>query len=131
MVSSNVEKLRILHQLPDLGRLQVIQLVQVRSCQIRAQRAVVPGDDNTTATSGCLIVVSVFGADTSLCRDVLEHLAVLVFSDAADVDCGIGREHVLMHRSVSIHDRAEIYAKEQGLAVPEHRERCSVQHHLQ
>jgi hypothetical protein len=95
MVSTNIEHLRVLHQLPHLGLLQVLDLVQVRGGEIGAKRAVVASDDNTAAACGRLVVVSVLGAHASVSGDLLEGFAVAVAADAADVDGGGGGEDVL------------------------------------
>jgi hypothetical protein len=101
MVSTNIEHLRVLDQLPHLGLLQVLNLVQVCSCKIGAQRAVVACDDDTATACGGLIVVAVFGAHAGVGGDLLEGLTVAVAADAADVDGGGGGKDVL-EQSVSI-----------------------------
>lgn len=53
------------------------------------------GDDNTAATSGCLLVVEVFDLDAGVAGDLLQGLAVLVLANAADVDNRLGLEDVL------------------------------------
>lgn len=84
--SADIEELCVLGVLPHLGLLQVLNLVLVCGREIRAQGTVVTGDDNTTATSGSLVVVAVLGLDTSLFADAFELLSILVAADAADVN---------------------------------------------
>jgi hypothetical protein len=98
MVATNIVELCVLNQLPYLRLLQVVQLVQVGSGEVGAERAIVSGDNDTAAAGRRLVVVAVFGADASFGADVLEDLAVLVFADAADVDCGIRWENVLIRQ---------------------------------
>lgn len=95
MVATDIVELGVLNKLPDLRLLQVVQLVEVGSSQVGAQRAVVSSDDDTAAAGGGLLVVAVLGADTGLSGDVLEDLPVLVLSDAANVDGGVGGQNVL------------------------------------
>ena len=95
MIATNVEELGVLDQLPDLGLLQVLNLVLVGGGKVGAQGAVVAGDDNTAATSGGLLIITVGSLDTGMGTDVLKLLAVLVAANAANVDGGIGGEDVL------------------------------------
>ena len=92
--ATDIEDLRILDLLPDALLLQVLDLVVVGGSEIGAHGAVVAGDDNTAATSGSLLVVEVFGLDTSVGRDLLESFAVLVLANAADVDDRLGLQNV-------------------------------------
>lgn len=93
--TTNIVDLGVLDLLPDLFLLQVLELVVVGRSEVGAERAVVAGDDDTTATSGGLLVVEVLGLDTSLLADVLKDLAVLVLANAADVQDGLGGQDVL------------------------------------
>jgi hypothetical protein len=93
--TTNVVNLGVLDLLPDVVLLQVLQLVVVGGSKICAERAVVASDDDTAAASGGLLVVEVLGLDTSLLADVLESLAVLVLTDAANVEDRLGGQDVL------------------------------------
>ena len=95
METTNVVNLGVLNLLPDVVLLQVLKLVVVGGSKICAERAVVASDDDTAATSGGLLVVEVLGLDTSLLADVLEGLAVLVLTDAANVEDRLRRQDVL------------------------------------
>jgi hypothetical protein len=95
VVATDVEELGALDVFPDLGLLQVVDVVQVRGGKVGAQRAVVARDDDTASAGGGLLVVAVDGLDTSLLVDVLERLAVLVLADAANVDGRLLGEDVL------------------------------------
>lgn len=44
-------------------------------------------DDNATATSGLLFIVPIFGAHAGLLADGFQRLAILIFTDAANVNC--------------------------------------------
>jgi hypothetical protein len=92
--ATNVEDLSILDLLPDALLLQVLDLVVVGGSEIGAHGAVVAGDNNTAATRGSLLVVEVFGLDTSVGRDLFESLAVLVLANTADVEDRLGLQNV-------------------------------------
>lgn len=92
--AADVEDLGILDLLPDVVLLQMVDLVVVRSSEVGAHGAVVASDDNTAATSRSLLVVEVLSLDTSIGRDLLESLAVLVLANASDVDDRFGLEDV-------------------------------------
>ena len=96
MIASHVKDLCILYLLPDLVLLQMLNLVVVGGREIGAKRAVVAGDDNTAAACGRLLVVEILGLDASLAHNLLERLAVLVFSDAANVDGRVRLEDILL-----------------------------------
>lgn len=95
MVSTNVEDLGTLNVLPDLGLLQVVDIVEVRSGKVGAERAVVAGDDNTATASRSLLIVAVQRLDAGLLVDFLKCLAVLVLANAANVYSRVLREDVL------------------------------------
>lgn len=92
--ASDVVDLGVLHLLPDVVLLQVLKLVVVGSSKICAHRTVVTGDDDTTATSGGLLIVEVLSLDTSLLADVLKSLAVLVLANTANVEDRLGGQNV-------------------------------------
>lgn len=92
--ATDVEDLGVLNLLPDVLLLQVVDLVVVGSSEVGAHGAVVAGNDNTTATSGSLLIVEVLCLDTSIGRDLLESLTVLVLSNATNVDDRVGLENV-------------------------------------
>lgn len=84
--SADVKDLGILDLFPDALLLQVLELVVVRSGEVCAQGTVVASDDNTAATGGRLLIVEVLGLDTSIGRDLLQRLTVLVLANTANVD---------------------------------------------
>jgi hypothetical protein len=95
METTNVVDLGVLDLLPDVLLFQVLKLVVVGGSEVGAERTVVASDDDATATSRGLLVVEVLGLDTSLLADVLEGLAVLVLTNAANVQDGLGGQDVL------------------------------------
>jgi hypothetical protein len=101
VVTTDVVDLGLLNQRPDLGLLEVLNLVLVGSSEVGAHAAVVASDDNTTLTGGLGLVDTVLGVDTGLLTSLLEDLTVLVLTDATDVDNGLLREHVLGKLSIS------------------------------
>jgi len=95
MVSTDIVDPGLLDQRPDVRLLQVLDLVLVCGSKVSDHAAIVARDDHTTFPSGLDIVDAVFGVDTSLVAGVLEDLSILVAANAADVDDGVFREHVL------------------------------------
>lgn len=95
VVTTHVVDLSLLDERPDVGLLQVVELVLVGSGKVGAHAAVVAGDDDTALAGGLSIVDTVLGVDTSLLAGLLQDLAVLVVADAANVDDGVVREQVL------------------------------------
>ena len=95
--SSDIKELGVFDLFPDFWLLQMVQLVLVGSRKIRTQRAVVSGDDDTAASSRCLVVVTVFGLDTGFLADLFELSTILVTANASNVDGRVGREDVLDH----------------------------------
>ena len=95
MVSTDVVDLGLLNERPDLGLLQVLDLVLVGSSKVGAHAAVVTSDDNTTLTGGLGFIDTVLGVDTGLLTGLLEDVTVLVLTDAADVDNRLLGEEVL------------------------------------
>lgn len=95
VVTTDVEDLGTLDVLPHFRLLQMVDIVEVGGSKVGAKGAVVAGDDNTTAASGCLLVIAVHCLDTSLLVDVLKRLAVLVLANAANVHGGVLGEDVL------------------------------------
>lgn len=95
VVATDVVDLSLLNERPDMGLLQVLNLVLVGSGEVSAHAAVVTGDDDTALAGGLHIVDTVLGVDTSLLAGLLQDLAILVLTDAADVDNGVVREQVL------------------------------------
>jgi hypothetical protein len=91
MEATNVEDFRLLHKLPHLGTLKMVELVAIGRSQVGAQTPVVTCDDDTTSTRRLLIVVPVLDSDTGFGADVPEGLSVLVFSNAANVDDRVRR----------------------------------------
>lgn len=95
MVATDIVELCLLNQRPDLRLLQVLDLVLVGSSEVGAHAAVVASDDNTALAGGLSLIDTVLSVDTSLLTGLLEDVTELVLADAADVDNGLLREHVL------------------------------------
>lgn len=86
VISAHIEELRVLHELPDLGLFQMIQLILVRRRKIRAERTVMPGDNDAAAAGRSLFVIAVCGLYARLRTNFFQMLAVFVAANAADVD---------------------------------------------
>lgn len=95
MEATDVVHLGVLDELPDLGLLQVVQVVVVGSTEVGAQASVVAGDDGTAATSLLLGVDTVLDTEASGLDGIVEDGGVLVVAGTADVDDAVGREDVL------------------------------------
>jgi hypothetical protein len=95
VVATNVEHLGALSQSPDVGPLQVLEVVVVRRTERRAERAVVASDDDGAPAGRHLGVDPVLDTQADGADGVLEDGGVLVVADAADVDHAVGRENVL------------------------------------
>lgn len=95
MVASNVVNLSVLNEAPDLGLLQVVEVVVVSGTEISAETAVVAGDDNTTATGGLLLVDTVLDTETGGLDGIMQDSGVLVITDTAEVNDAVVRQDVL------------------------------------
>lgn len=93
--ATDVVHLGVLDELPDLGLLQVVQVVVVGSTEVGAQASVVASDDGTAAASLLLGVDAVLDTEASGLDGVVEDGRVLVVAGTADVDDAVGREDVL------------------------------------
>lgn len=95
VVAADVVDFGALDVLPDLGLLQVVDIVEVGGSKVGAERAVVAGDYDTAASGRSLLVVAVQRLDAGLLVDLLKSLTILVLTDAANVDGGVLGEDVL------------------------------------
>lgn len=95
MEATDVVHLGVLDELPDLGLLQVVQVVVVGSTEVGAQASVVASDDGTAAASLLLRVDTVLDTEASGLDGIVEDGRVLVVASTADVDDAVGREDVL------------------------------------
>lgn len=109
VVTTDVVELGLLDQRPDLGLLEVLELVLVGGSEVGAHAAVVASDDNTTLTSGLGLIDAVLGVDTGLLASILEDVTELVLTDTTDVDNGLLREHVLGTLSISIFEPTGVF----------------------
>lgn len=95
MVTADIVDVGTLNKAPDLGLLQVVEVVVVRGAQVGAETPVVAGDDDTAAAGGLGGLDAVLDAEAGLLDGVLEDGGVLVVADAAEVDDAVVREDVL------------------------------------
>ena len=95
METTDVEELGLLDEGPDVGLLQVLELVLVGSSKVSAHAAVVASDDDTALARGLRLVDTVLGVDTSLLTGLLQDVTVLVLADTANVDNRVVGKKVL------------------------------------
>lgn len=95
VVTTDVDHLGALGQRPDLGLLQMLQVIVVRGAEEGAERPVVAGDDNTALAGADLLVDAVLDPQADSTDGVLEDGGVLVVADTADVDYAVGGQDVL------------------------------------
>lgn len=95
VVAADVVRLGVLDQLPDLGGLEVLDVVVVGGGEVGAHAPVVACDDDGAAAGGLLGVDAVLHAETGLLDGVVQDGGVLVVADAAQEDDAVGRQHVL------------------------------------
>lgn len=95
METANIEDIGVLGKGPDLGLLQVVEVVVVGSAEVGAEGAVVAGDDGAAAAGGVLGVDTVLDAKASGLDGIMEGGGVLVVTNAAEVDDAVGGKDVL------------------------------------
>lgn len=95
VVATNIVDIGVLDEAPDLGLLQVVQVVVVGSAELSAQRAVVTSDDNTAAASLLLGVDTVLDAEASGLDSIVKDGRVLIVTDTTEVDDAVLGENVL------------------------------------
>lgn len=93
--TADVEEVGVLGELPDLGALEVVDVVEVGSAELGAEGAVDAGDDGAAAAGGGLGVDAVLDAQADLLDGVAQDGGVLVVADAAEVHDAVGRQDVL------------------------------------
>lgn len=98
VVATDEVSLALLDNVP-VG-LKVVKLVAVGSSKVSAQAAVVASDNNTATTGGCGLVDAVADLEASLLGGIGKDVGVLVLTDTAEVDDGLGREDVLAVGSI-------------------------------
>lgn len=95
MIAADVVEVGVLGEGPDLGALEVVDVVEVGGGEVGAERAVVVGDDDGAAAGGGLGVDAVLDAQADLLDGVAQDGGVLVVADAAEVDDAVRRQQVL------------------------------------
>jgi hypothetical protein len=95
VVPADIVGLGVLDEGPDVGALQVLQVVVVGGAQLSAHAAVVTGDDNAAAAGGDLGVDTVLDAQTGLLAGIAEDGGILVVADTAEVDDAVLGQDVL------------------------------------
>lgn len=95
MVTADIVDLGALNEAPDLGLLEVVQVVVVRGAQVGAETPVVAGDDDAAAAGGLGGLDAVLDTEAGLLDGVLEDGGVLVVADTAQVDDAVVGQDVL------------------------------------
>lgn len=93
--ATHVVHLGVLHNLPVLGLLEMLELVVVGGGQIGSQRAVGAVDQGRALSGRDIVVDKVVRVDASGLVGLEQELAVLVLTDGSKVDNRLGREDVL------------------------------------
>ena len=75
----------LLDKVPDLWLFEMLNLIVVRGGQISTHAAIMPGDDDTAAASGCILINQILGMDTSLPAGIEEKFSIFVLAHAANV----------------------------------------------
>lgn len=99
VVATDVVDLGVLNEAPDLRLLQVVDIVVVGSAEVRAERAVVASDDDTTATSLVLSADAVLDPQARGLDGIVENGRVLVVAGTPEVHDAVRGEHVLRSAS--------------------------------
>jgi hypothetical protein len=114
--TTNVVDLSVLNELPNLGLLQVVEVVVVGSTEVSAQASVVTSDDGTATASLLLRVDTVLDSKASSLDSVVKNGRVLVVTSTTDVDDTVGRKDVLGTSSTVLSSTA---SNELGIVVVE------------
>lgn len=93
--TTDIVRVGILNQAPDLGLLQVVEVIVVSSTEISAERAGLASDNDTAATGLLLGVDTVLDAQTSLLHSIVENGGVLVVTGTTEVNDAVGGQDVL------------------------------------
>lgn len=93
--ATDVVDVSVLDKAPDLGLLQVVEIIVVGSTEISAERAVVAGNDDTATASLLLGVDTVLNAQTSLLDSIVKDSRVLVVTSTTEVDDAVRGQDVL------------------------------------
>jgi hypothetical protein len=95
VVATDVVDLGLLNERPDVGLLEMVELVFVGGSEVGDHAAVVAGNDNTAFSSGLDFVDAVFSVHASGLAGLCQDIGVLVFADATNVDDRVLGEDVL------------------------------------
>ena len=90
MVTADIVSLGLLDQSPDLGLLEVVEVVVVGGAELGAHAPVVAGDDDATGAGGDLGVDAVLDTEAGLLDGVVQDGGVLVVADTADECNAVG-----------------------------------------
>lgn len=93
--AANVVDVGIFSKSPDLGLLQVVEVVVVGGAEVSAEGAVEAGDDGAAAARGLLGVDTVLDAEAGGLDGIVEGGGVFVVANAAEVDNTVGGQNVL------------------------------------
>lgn len=95
MEPANVVEVGVLGELPDLGLLEMLNVVEVGGAEVGAERPVHAGDDGAAAAGGGLGVDAVLDAQADLLDGIAQDGGVLVVAHTAEVDDAVRRQDVL------------------------------------
>jgi len=95
VVPANIVGLSVLDESPDIGALEVLEVIVVGGAQLGAHAAVVAGDDDAAATRRDLGVDAVLDAQTGLLAGIAKDGGVLVIAGTAQVDDAVVRQDIL------------------------------------
>lgn len=93
--TADVEDIGVLGESPDLGLLQVVEVIVVGSVKGGAERPVVAGDDGAAPAGRGLGVDAVLDPQANGLNGITEDSGILIIADAAEVDDAVGGEDVL------------------------------------
>lgn len=95
MIASDIVRLSALDEGPDLGFLQVLDIVVVGCAKLSAHTPVVARDDDAAAAGFHLGVDAVLDSQADLLDGIVQDGRVLVVTDTAGEHDAVGRQHVL------------------------------------
>jgi hypothetical protein len=95
VVTANVVHLGVLNKAPDLGLLQVVEVIVVGSTEISAQASVVASNDNTATPSLLLGVNTILDAEASGLDSIVHDGRVLVVTSTTEIHDAVGRQDIL------------------------------------
>ena len=95
MESADVVEAGAFNKLPDVGPLEVLEVVVVGSAEVGAQGSVVAGNNDATLARADVGVDAVLDSEADLLDGVTQDIGVLILADTTEVDDAVGRQDVL------------------------------------